>query len=149
VGLMTTFYCLRFETPPTWRVRSPYLYPSGTGWSTYIPRHWVPFRRLLRLSGLRWRYATPTPHVLTRLTKLGDPYKSRSSCLGNAVRIPRTSKCQLQISALLFTFFHQGKRQYFTLIEKNWQNYCLCIQLNVLWRVDPLLSSDSVNSGRC
>jgi hypothetical protein len=24
---MTTFYCLRFETPPTWRARSPYLYP--------------------------------------------------------------------------------------------------------------------------
>jgi hypothetical protein len=22
-GLMTIFYCLRFETPPTWRVRSP------------------------------------------------------------------------------------------------------------------------------
>jgi hypothetical protein len=20
-----------------------YLYPSGTGWSSYIPRHWVPF----------------------------------------------------------------------------------------------------------
>jgi hypothetical protein len=26
-------YCLRFETPPpTWRARSPYLYPPGTGW---------------------------------------------------------------------------------------------------------------------
>jgi hypothetical protein len=23
---------LRFETPPTWRARSPYLYPPGTGW---------------------------------------------------------------------------------------------------------------------
>jgi hypothetical protein len=31
-GLMTTFYCLRFETPPTWRARSPYLYPPGKGW---------------------------------------------------------------------------------------------------------------------
>jgi hypothetical protein len=31
-GLMTTFYCLRFETPPIWSVRSPYLYPPGTGW---------------------------------------------------------------------------------------------------------------------
>jgi hypothetical protein len=42
-GLMTTFYCLRFETPPTWRSRSPYLYPPGTGWPSYTPRHWVPF----------------------------------------------------------------------------------------------------------
>jgi hypothetical protein len=40
---MTTFYCLRFETPPTWRTRSPYLRPSGTGWPSYTPRHLVPF----------------------------------------------------------------------------------------------------------
>jgi hypothetical protein len=42
-GLVTIFYCLRFETPPTWRARSPYLYPPGTGWPSYTPRHWVPF----------------------------------------------------------------------------------------------------------
>jgi hypothetical protein len=41
--VMTTFYCLRFETPPTWRTRSAYLYPTGTGWPSYTPRHWVPF----------------------------------------------------------------------------------------------------------
>jgi hypothetical protein len=40
---MTKFYCLRFQTPPTWRARSPYLYPPGIGLSSYIPRHWVPF----------------------------------------------------------------------------------------------------------
>jgi hypothetical protein len=34
---------LRFETPPTWRARSPYLYPLVTGWRSYTPRHWVPF----------------------------------------------------------------------------------------------------------
>jgi hypothetical protein len=33
------FYCLRFETPPTWRTRSLYLYPPGTGWPGYTPRH--------------------------------------------------------------------------------------------------------------
>jgi hypothetical protein len=32
---------LRFETPPTWRARSPYLYPSRTGWLSYTPRHWI------------------------------------------------------------------------------------------------------------
>jgi hypothetical protein len=37
------FYCLKYETTPTWRARSPYLYPPGTGWPSYIPRHWVPF----------------------------------------------------------------------------------------------------------
>jgi hypothetical protein len=40
-GLVTMFYCLRFETPPTWRAGSPYLYPPRTGWSSYTPRHWV------------------------------------------------------------------------------------------------------------
>jgi hypothetical protein len=35
--------CVRFETSPTWRARSPYLYPPGTGWPSYTPRHWVPF----------------------------------------------------------------------------------------------------------
>jgi hypothetical protein len=42
-GLMTIFCCLRFETPPTYRAGSPYLYPPGTGWPSYTPRHWVPF----------------------------------------------------------------------------------------------------------
>jgi hypothetical protein len=44
-GLVTKFYCLRFETPPTWRARSPYLlvYPPGTWWPGYTPRYWAPF----------------------------------------------------------------------------------------------------------
>jgi hypothetical protein len=53
-------YYLRFETPPTWRARSPYLYRPGTGWPSYNRRHWVPFRRLLRLAGLRWMFHTGT-----------------------------------------------------------------------------------------
>jgi hypothetical protein len=36
-GLVTIFYSLRFETPPTWRARSSYLYPPRTGWPSYIP----------------------------------------------------------------------------------------------------------------
>jgi hypothetical protein len=40
---MTKLYCLRFETPQTWRARSPYLYPPETGCPNYTPRHWVPF----------------------------------------------------------------------------------------------------------
>jgi hypothetical protein len=27
----------------TWRCMSPYLYPPGTEWPYYTPRHWVPF----------------------------------------------------------------------------------------------------------
>jgi hypothetical protein len=30
-------YCFRFETPPTWGARSPYLYLPGTRWPNYTP----------------------------------------------------------------------------------------------------------------
>jgi hypothetical protein len=45
-GLMSIFYCLRFETPPTWRAKSPYLYHPETGWPSYTPRQWVNFSPL-------------------------------------------------------------------------------------------------------
>jgi hypothetical protein len=42
----------------------PRIYPppQGTGWPSYTPGHWVPFCRILRLTGLRWRYSNPPPH---------------------------------------------------------------------------------------
>jgi hypothetical protein len=42
-GTHDHIYCLRFKDPPTWRAMSSYLYPPGTGRSSYTPRHWVPF----------------------------------------------------------------------------------------------------------
>jgi hypothetical protein len=42
-GLVTIFYCLRFETPPNWRSMSPYFYPPRTGWLGCTPIYWVPF----------------------------------------------------------------------------------------------------------
>jgi hypothetical protein len=42
VGLMTIFYCLRFETPPDLSARPSYLYPPGTGCPSCNPRHWAP-----------------------------------------------------------------------------------------------------------
>jgi hypothetical protein len=61
-GLMTTFYSLRFETHPTWIARSPYLYPQEQGGPVISPGSGFPFRRLLRLAGLRWRYSNTPPH---------------------------------------------------------------------------------------
>jgi hypothetical protein len=60
------YFTVSSETPPTWRARFPCLYPPGTGWPSYTPRHWVPFTsslmaRLLRLAGIRWRYSNPPP----------------------------------------------------------------------------------------
>jgi hypothetical protein len=44
---------------PNLEGRIPVFPSPETGWPSYTPRHWVPFRRLLRLAGLRWRYSTP------------------------------------------------------------------------------------------
>jgi hypothetical protein len=57
-GLVTIFYCLRFEILPTWRARFPYLNTLGTGWPSYRPRHWVyvqssKFKVTLRLAVYR------------------------------------------------------------------------------------------------
>jgi hypothetical protein len=35
------YFTVSSETLPTWRARFPYLYPPGTGWSSYTPGHWV------------------------------------------------------------------------------------------------------------
>jgi hypothetical protein len=57
-----TFYCLRFETPPTWRGRSTYLYPQEQGVIVITPGTGFSFRRLLELAG---RYnSAPPPHGL-------------------------------------------------------------------------------------
>jgi hypothetical protein len=59
---MTIFYCLRFETSPNWRARSPYLYPQGRGGPVIPPGSGFPFCCLLRLARQRWRYSNPPPH---------------------------------------------------------------------------------------
>jgi hypothetical protein len=49
------------ETPPTWRARSPYLYPQEQGDPVIPPSNGFPLHLLLRLAGLRWRYSNPPP----------------------------------------------------------------------------------------
>jgi hypothetical protein len=57
--LMAMPYCFTLENPPTWRARSSYLYRPGTRWPV-PPGTGCPFRRLLRITGLWWRYSNPT-----------------------------------------------------------------------------------------
>jgi hypothetical protein len=61
-GLITIFYCLGFETPPTCRASAPYIYiyiPEQQGGLVIPPGTGYPFHRLLRLAGLRWKYSNP------------------------------------------------------------------------------------------
>jgi hypothetical protein len=83
--LITIFYCPRFETPPTWRVTSPYLCPPVTGWPVYTPKHWVLF-----VSSYDWRgyggsirlrlYTGKRPQFL-----LNNIYKFSSYLTGNTL----------------------------------------------------------------
>jgi hypothetical protein len=61
-GLMTIFYCHRFEAPQP-GVPGPRIYiPQEQGGPVIPPDTGSPFRLLLRLARLRWRYSNPTPH---------------------------------------------------------------------------------------
>jgi hypothetical protein len=60
---MTIFFWLRFESLPTWRARSPYLYPQEKGDPDIALGTGFPFRRLLRLAGPRWKYSYAPPHI--------------------------------------------------------------------------------------
>jgi hypothetical protein len=56
-GLMATFYCLTFKTPPTWRPGpSIYVLPEK-GSPVMPPGTGFPFHRLLQLAGLQWRWS--------------------------------------------------------------------------------------------
>jgi hypothetical protein len=79
-----------FETPPTWRVRFPYLYPPGTGWPSYNPGHWVPFLSPLTtrrdygesiLTRLHTGYSLKQPTVLPIPSRYGPSRKHRSFLL--------------------------------------------------------------------
>jgi hypothetical protein len=48
---LRSYLTVSSETPPTWRARFPYLYPPGTWWPSYTPRHWVPFLSPLTTRG--------------------------------------------------------------------------------------------------
>jgi hypothetical protein len=56
-----------FEPPPTWMARSPYLYPPGTGWSIYTPRHWVPILPPLTTHRSTVEVSNRPPHRFTHL----------------------------------------------------------------------------------
>jgi hypothetical protein len=74
-GLMTIFYCLRFETRATWRARSRIYFPQEQGGPVIPPGTQFHFHRLLRLAGPRWRYLTPSARWVLS-TSVGRSFRS-------------------------------------------------------------------------
>jgi hypothetical protein len=58
--IMTIFYSIRIEIPPSWKARSAYLYASVVRRPSYDPRNWIPSSRQLQQTGLRWRRFNPS-----------------------------------------------------------------------------------------
>jgi hypothetical protein len=50
---------------------------QGQGGPVIPPGTGIPFRRLLRLAGLRWKYSTPPPHVPQRKHMLSLRYRDQ------------------------------------------------------------------------
>jgi hypothetical protein len=59
---VTMLYCLIWDSP-TWRARSPYLYPAGTGWPSYTPGHWVPLTLSPTTRRAKVEVFYPSPNV--------------------------------------------------------------------------------------
>jgi hypothetical protein len=105
--------------PQTWRTRSPYLYPTGTGWPRYTPGHCVPFPLPLTTRRATVKVFNPSStRPLTRQTWEEvevevevnlRPTVSRPVCPG--VRPPSGTRDQLLI--LLEISFRQLRRCYF------------------------------------
>jgi hypothetical protein len=58
------YFTVSFETPSTWRARSPYLYPQEQDGPVIPPGTRFSFHRHLRLAGLWWRDSNPPAHGL-------------------------------------------------------------------------------------
>jgi hypothetical protein len=73
-GLMTIFYCLRFETPPACRPGPRIYIPQEQGGPVIPLDIGFPLRHL-RLAGLQWRYSNPPPHGLRTIQMVGSVCK--------------------------------------------------------------------------
>jgi hypothetical protein len=106
----------QIRVPSNLEARFPYLYPPGTGWPSYIPRHWVPFpspfttRRTMvdviwtRLHPLEGQSAIPW-HINSRWTEnktppaTVPPLFAFSTLLGPTTRLPPLSDSHGQADA--------------------------------------------------
>jgi hypothetical protein len=122
---MTTFYCLRFETLPPWKTRSPYLYPPGTGRPGYTPRHCVPFSSLSTTGTVTVEVFDPAP---TR-----DIPKEES--LATELLTSRKPEYRSPPRTLRFTLF-------FRCHEKCLPNRWLAIRWNRNVLIEPLTSNE-------
>jgi hypothetical protein len=124
--LMTIFYSLRFDTPTTWR-SGPCIYiPQEQGGPVISLGTGFPFRRLLRLAGLRWRCSNQPPR--------GGRQSTQSQSYFTTGSLPQISSswCQAPWDSRrdLFFFFFFG----------NWNLVFIIRMEHPSWREDGFVS---------
>jgi hypothetical protein len=72
------YFTVSSETPKTWRARMPYLDPPGTGWPSYAPGRWVPFRS--SFTTRLWRVATAAKTSISFLSYEADHVENSEGC---------------------------------------------------------------------
>jgi hypothetical protein len=98
------YFTVSSETPPTWRARSLYLYPPWTRWPSYTPRHWVPFSRLLRLTGTTVEVLYMS-HVLCICNIYNNSIVATHGCCSDYIEniVPLVLVCHYSTMGLLAT----------------------------------------------
>jgi hypothetical protein len=89
------YFTVTHSAPPTWRLRFPHLYSSWQGGPVMTPGTGFPFRRFLRLAGLRWRYLHPPQHGQVANSKRNSLWlASRQSYVTTNGHLASLSWCQ-------------------------------------------------------
>jgi hypothetical protein len=158
-GLMTTFYCLRFETPSTWRSGPRIYIPQEQGDRVIRPSTGFPFCHLLWLTGLRWRYSTPPPlekwqiswdlqerlrrdGTIVELSVESHPVKSRLGGWCEMHASLGVVSCYLRVGSSV-ELFKGGWEE--MALQLSWQEFCMggCDKRTWAWKaeVSPLLEA--------
>jgi hypothetical protein len=95
-GLVTIFLCVRFETSPNCRTGSHIYIPQEQGGLGIAPSTEFSCRRLLQLTGLRWRYSTLPPLLVLRSRSIiCTPTEQRTHCLYRLVKLYSRKRHQI------------------------------------------------------
>jgi hypothetical protein len=148
---MTNFYSLRFETPPTWRARSPYLYPPGTGWPGFTPRHWVLFKTESEFESESYVTTVWSRPVFLGLKHPSGVYdqifikvRQFRGCCRGALSLTRGWVCHLQwllglVSAVILLSESCGTRDHILLSQiRDFPFRRLLLLVGIRWRYSTL-----------
>jgi hypothetical protein len=132
------YFTVSSETPPTWGVRSPYLYPPGIGLPSFTPRHYFPFKSKSK-SKLYYGRQAVGQSVLESGTHLGPTTNFSHSLFDysyNSFGFFYVGGLLWRKLLIEYLIWHQPRRKH---CAQQFFYYCLCIRCRGNVRIDPSL----------